>query len=173
MTTPTRGRAPSSTAGVGTMLAIQWRTGWRSLLAWVLGIALMMLLTASSLRGLYPTQADLDRYAATLTGGAVYVLNGRVAGVDTLGGAMSNEFALFGAFAVPILAVAVMARFTRSEEENGRLELLLAAAIGRRAPLIVALLVATAATPSGPTAASRPAASGPGGRPRRPPGCSR
>lgn len=145
MTTSTRGRAPSSTAGVGTMLAIQWRTGWRSLLAWVLGIALMMLLTASSLRGLYPTQADLDRYAATLTGGAVYVLNGRVAGVDTLGGAMSNEFALFGAFAVPILAVAVMARFTRSEEENGRLELLLAAAIGRRAPLAAAL-VTTAAT---------------------------
>ena len=126
MTTPTRGRAPSSTAGVGTMLAIQWRTGWRSLLAWVLGIALMMLLTASSLRGLYPTQADLDRYAATLTGGAVYVLNGRVAGVDTLGGAMSNEFALFGAFAVPILAVAVMARFTRSEEENGRLRIAMA-----------------------------------------------
>ena len=133
------------TAGLGTMLWVQFPTGWRVLAAWVLGIVLMMLVTASSLRGLYPTAADLELYAATLTGGAVYVLNGRVAGVDTLGGAMSNEFAVFAAFAVPLMGLALVARFTRKDEESGRHELLLASAIGRRAPLLAALVQAAGA----------------------------
>ncbi|MGB5953754.1 MAG: hypothetical protein WBG57_14710, partial [Ornithinimicrobium sp.] len=45
----------------------------------------------------------------------------------------------------PLMAIALTARGTRKDEEAGRLELLLAARIGRHAPIMSAILVATAA----------------------------
>jgi ABC-2 type transport system permease protein len=47
------------------------------------------------------------------------------------------------AFLFPLLGIALIAGSTRREEETGRLELLLSARIGRRAPVSAALVVAT------------------------------
>ena len=135
----------SAMVGVGPMAGIALRTGWRSLLAWALGLVAVMVLTGSSISALYDTPEKIAGYAETLGGDALTAINGRVAGLDTLGGVLANEFGFVLSFGVPVMAIALTTRHTRREEEAGRLELLLAARVGRRAPLGAAVLVASAA----------------------------
>lgn len=130
--------------GLTTMARIDLRTSWKALLAWTGGVVAVMAMTASSITALYDTPDKLQGYAASITGDALYMLNGRVAGVGTLGGVIANEFAFVMGFGVPIMAIAITTRATRRDEEAGRMELLLAARIGRHAPIVAAVLVATA-----------------------------
>ncbi len=130
--------------GLGTMARIDIRTGWKTLLAWAAGLVATMAVTASSITALYDTPAKLQGYAASITGDAVYMLNGRIAGIGSLGGVLANEFGFVVSFAMPIMAIALTSRSTRKDEEAGRLELLLAARIGRHAPIVAAVLVAAA-----------------------------
>ena len=136
----------SAAAGTGTMTGIALRTGWRTLLTWVVGLVAVMVMTGSSISALYDTPQKVAGYADSLGGDALAVINGRVAGLDTLGGVLANEFGFVLSFAVPVMAIALTARHTRREEETGRLELLLAARIGRHAPLAAAVLLVSAAT---------------------------
>lgn len=131
--------------GVGLNLRVQWRTGWKAILAWVLGLFALVLITTTSIKGLYDTPAKLRTYSESLATPALRMLNGAVAGVDTLGGVLVNELGFVVAFAVPLLAIALTVRGTRREEEAGRLELLLSSRMGRQAPLVAAVLLALAA----------------------------
>ena len=49
---------------------------------------------------------------------------------------------MMGSLATAFLAFALVRRHTRSEEEDGRLELLAAGVVGRRAPLAAAVTLA-------------------------------
>ncbi|MGC5585016.1 ABC transporter permease [Ornithinimicrobium sp. W1665] len=133
------------TQGVGTMVLVALRTGWKALAVWVLALVGVMVLTGSSIGALYDTPEKIRGYAESLGGDAMAVLNGRVAGLDTLGGVFANEFGFVLSFGLPLMAIALTSRATRRDEEAGRLELLLAARIGRRAPLLAAVLVASGA----------------------------
>ncbi len=132
-------------SGVGINLRVQWRTGWKVWLAWVVGLFAVVLLTATSITGLYDTPAKLRTYADSTATPALRMLNGAVAGIDTLGGVLVNELGFVVAFAVPLLAIALTVRGTRREEEAGRLELLLACRMGRQAPLVAAVTLSLAA----------------------------
>ncbi len=128
--------------GTTTMLAIALRTGWKAVLAWVLALAGTMVATTSSISGLYDTQAKIDSYAQAVgSGDALLAINGHVAGIDTLGGVIANEFGFMASFALPLMGISLVARATRREEEAGRLDLLLAGRIGRTAPLLAATVV--------------------------------
>lgn len=132
-------------SGVGINLRVQWRTGWKGFVAWVLGLFALVLLTTTSIKALFDTPEKLRSYAESSATPAMRMLNGAVAGTDTLGGAMVNELGFVVAFAVPLLAIALTVRGTRREEETGRLELLLASRMGRQAPLVAAVILALAA----------------------------
>ncbi|MGA4669306.1 ABC transporter permease [Propionibacteriaceae bacterium Y1923] len=133
-------------ANLHTMLAIQWRTGWKVLVAWVAATVALMGITGVAMDNNYDTPETIAAYAATVgSGPAIKMLNGNVAGLDTLGGILANEFGFIASFMLPIMGIALVSRSTRREEEAGRLELLLASAIGRHAPLVASLLLATAA----------------------------
>ena len=132
-------------AGLATMTRIDVRTGWKGLLGWTLGLIATMAMTAVSIKALYDTPEKLQGYAESITGGALLVINGKVAGIGTLGGVFANEFGFILSFGLPIMAIALTSRATRKDEESGRMELLLASSIGRHAPLLAAVMVATAA----------------------------
>lgn len=128
----------SAFAGTGLLARIALRTGWRAAAAWVVGLAVLYLVTGTSIASLYDTPEKLATYGASL-GDAMVMLTGRIAGLDTLGGVLMNEFAFLVSFGVPIMAIALTARATRKEEETGRLELLRSARVGRLAPITAAL----------------------------------
>ncbi len=110
---------------------------------WVLGITLLVLVTASSIKGLYPTQADLDTAAATAEANAALIaLQGPAYGLDTLGGQVVFNFGAFGFAVVALMGIFLVGRHTRADEEAGRTELLRATVVGRNAPVTAVLLVA-------------------------------
>jgi len=129
-------------AGTGLLARIALRTGWRAAAAWVVGLAALYLVTGLSIAALYDTPQELATYGASV-GESMIMLTGRVAGLDTLGGVMMNEYSFMVACGIPVMAIALTARATRKEEESGRSELLLAGRVGRLAPTAAALVVVT------------------------------
>ncbi len=113
---------------------------------WLTAIGVLVLATASSIRGLYPTQASLDSAAAVVEGNAAAIVaNGPVQGLDTVGGRIAFELGSFTAVLIALMSLLLVARHTRTEEETGRTELVRAGAVGRHAPTVAALLVVAVA----------------------------
>jgi len=127
-------------AGVPLLSRIAVRTGWPGAAVWVAGLVGLFSATALSMAALHDSPETLAAYGSSL-GEAMVMLNGRVAGLDTFGGIVMNEFALIVSFSVPTMAIGLTARTTRRDEETGRTELLLAGRVGRLAPLAAALVV--------------------------------
>jgi ABC-2 type transport system permease protein len=109
---------------------------------WVLSIAVLVLSTAGSVKGLYPTQADLDEAAQAADGNAAaIVFNGPDVALDTVGGQIAFQIGAFGLVTVALMTIFVVGRQSRGEEEEGRTELIRALGVGRHAPTASALIV--------------------------------
>lgn len=108
--------------------------------AWVIGTALLAVLTVAGVRSTYGTDADRRALLATAAANPVIMLfRGLPSGAD--------EGAFVGFLILPFLAmlVAFMSTFlavrhTRGEEDSGRAELVGATAAGRRSPLTATLI---------------------------------
>jgi ABC-2 type transport system permease protein len=128
------------------MLAVQWQTHRRWTLISMFVLIAAMVGTAGSIAALYTTPEQIRAYAEAVTAGdALVVINGRVEGIDSLGGIIADEFGFLAAFLLPLLGISLVARGTRSEEEAGRLELVLAGRVARSVPTLAAFIVASAA----------------------------
>lgn len=137
--------ASAQPSGLGIMLRIVGRIQRRSALLWVFVLGGTMVGTAAGVAALYDTSAKIHTYAEAVTSGSALVaVNGKVEGIDSLGGVIQDEFGFMAAFLLPLLGIALVARATRREEESGRLEMLLGGRISRHEPTLAALLVATA-----------------------------
>ncbi len=142
--------------GLRSLLGIQWRTKRRSVLVWVLALVGSLAGTAFSIASLYDTPAKVQSYADAVATDALVAINGRVEGIDTLGGIVQDEFGFMASFLMPLFGLALVAGLTRREEETGRTEQLLGGRVDRRVPVVSALLVvlvAVAATVVGSAAA--------------------
>jgi len=135
-----------SATGLQAMLAVQWRTHRRATLIWMFVLIAGMIGTAGSIAALYTTPEEIHTYAQAVTAGdALVVVNGRVEGIDSLGGIIADEFGFLAAFLLPLLGISLVAQATRGEEEAGRLELVLAGRVARHVPVLAGLIVASAA----------------------------
>ena len=134
--------------GAGTLLRFVLRRDRRRLLIWVLALAGTTVYATTALGAVYPTAADRLARAAVIDTPAGILFSGPGYGIDTgypLGAMIANEMSLAVMVAVAIMSIQLVVRHTRAEEEDGAAELLLAAPVGRRAPLMTALsLVALA-----------------------------
>ena len=100
----------------------------------------------ASIDSLYGTPEKLADYAhAVGSGGATVAINGQPYGVDTLGGVVAYEFGFMSSVAFPLMGILLVARWTRGEEQSGRLEMVRAGAVSRSAPLAAAAILATSA----------------------------
>lgn len=128
------------------MTGIVWRTRRRAVILWTMALSATMAFTAIAVAGLYDTPAKIQGYADAVTSGSALVaINGRVEGINTLGGVIQDEFGFLASFLLPLLGISLVAASTRRDEQLGRLELLLAGRIRRSDPTTAALLVAGAA----------------------------
>jgi len=132
--------------GLGRLLGVHWRTQWLAITVWVVALGMSMIGTAAGIVSLYDTPEKIHTYAAAVTvGSSLVAINGRVEGIDSLGGIVQDEFGFLAAILMPLLGISLVARTTRREEESGRLESLLAGRVSREVPPVAALVVATAA----------------------------
>jgi len=115
------------------------------IVVWIASIVALLLVTALSVKGLYPTQASLDE-AVTAFGNnaAAIAFNGPAQGLDTLGGEVAFQVGATGLVVVALMSLLMTGRLTRFEEEAGRLELVRSMAVGRHAPAAAALIVVSA-----------------------------
>jgi ABC-2 type transport system permease protein len=128
-------------SGLGSLFGIQWRTRRRSVVVWVLVLVGSLAGTALSIASLYDTPAKVQSYADAVATDALVAINGRVEGIDTLGGIVQDEFGFMASFLMPLFGLALVAAMTRREEETGRMEQLLGGRVDRRVPVVSALLV--------------------------------
>jgi ABC-2 type transport system permease protein len=132
-------------SGLGPLVGIQWRTRWRSLAVWTASLVGCLAATAASIAQLYDTPAKIESYGSAVVSDALVAINGRVEGIDSLGGIVQDEFGFIASLLMPLFGIAIVASVTRREEESGRLEVLLAGRIDRRAPVLASLLLVIAA----------------------------
>lgn len=132
--------------GLVVMVGVQWRTHRVHILVWMFALIASMTVTAAGVASLYTTPEKIHSYAAAVTGGSALVaVNGRVEGIDSLGGVIQDEFGFLAAFLVPLLGISLVAQATRREEESGRLEAILGGRVARHVPAVAGVLVATGA----------------------------
>ena len=112
-------------------------------------LAVFVLLAAvSSLAtvDLYPSASSrLAAADAVNSSQALVALYGRVYDPTSIGAISMIKMGGFGAVFVAMLAVVLVVRHTRADEESGRLEMVGATAVGRSAPLSAALTIAVGA----------------------------
>jgi ABC-2 type transport system permease protein len=145
---PGRGSAGLSgtLAGTGQLARLAIRRDRVMLPAWV--YALTVVIGASGgygLKSIYKTAADRASLASTVhKDAALTFLYGQLHG-SSLGAIASWRYLMYGSLAAGLMSIFLVVRHTRADEETGRLELVGSAAVGRRAPLAVALLLAASA----------------------------
>lgn len=137
--------ATAGFSGTGSLLRLASRRDRVLAPASVLALVAFVAGSAQATIELYPDAASAaTALRATLENPALVAMYGPAASVS-LGAFATFKSVLMGAVFLCLLAYVVVRRHTRTEEEAGRLELLGAGAIGRRAPLAAAVLLATIA----------------------------
>lgn len=128
-------------SGTALMLRILGQAQRRRLTVWTFALVGSLAFTALSVARLYDTPAKVASYGQAVVSDALVAINGRVEGIDSLGGIIQDEFGFMASFLMPLVGIALVASMTRAEEESGRMEALLSGRIDRRAPVVAALLL--------------------------------
>ncbi|NVI90225.1 ABC transporter permease [Actinomadura sp. BRA 177] len=133
-------------AGAGPLLKMWLRRDRIMMSAWIYGLTAYVSSNAYSFKHEYGTPAALADFTRGINDNpSTRALYGPVLNGDTAAGLSVWRVGTTGAAFTAVMCVLLVVRHTRAEEENGRLELVGAAAVGRRAPLTAALLAAVTA----------------------------
>lgn len=128
-------------AGTGKLIRAALRRDRFRIGMWPAAIITMVAASAASVKGLFPTQADLDQAAAASSNPAILAFNGPPVALDTIGGQIAFQIGAPGLAIVGLMTVLIVTRLTRGEEEPGRLELVRALPVGRHAPIAAAATI--------------------------------
>lgn len=135
----------STLTGTGTLLRLAWRRDRVLIPVSLLALTALSVGSAQATIDLYPTdEAARDGLGAVLANPSIVAMYGPIA-AENRDALSVFKTLLMGAVFVALLAYAVVRRHTRVEEEVGRLELVGAGVVGRRAPLTAAMTLASLA----------------------------
>jgi ABC-2 type transport system permease protein len=137
----------NSLVGTASLVRLALRRDRVILVVFLLILVASVAASADATVKLYPDSASrLQAAVAINTATSTLALYGPIHDTSSIGALATFKMGIFGAIAMAILALLIVVRHTRTEEETGRLELLGATVVGRRAPLTAALLVACGAS---------------------------
>ena len=110
---------------------------------WLISLAVLTFAVAESFTDLYATDAERLAIAETMKNPAMAAMVGRGYGLEnyTAGAMMAHQMLLFTGLAVAIMSILLVARHTRADEEDGRIELIRSLPTGRLSNLSATLLV--------------------------------
>ncbi len=129
--------------GTGRLLRLNLRRDRIMLPAWITIFVTMTVASSSATMALYPSQASRISAAAAINDVPTFVaLYGRVWDPTSLGELSLVKMSGMGTVFLAILAIFLVTRHTRADEEAGRTELIGSLPVGRWAHLASALLVA-------------------------------
>ena len=113
------------------------------LLVWSLAIPALYLASLGEYTAMADDPAGMQARAALVQTPAMVSMTGPGYGTDdyTVGAAVSNELVLWMVLALAVMSIMQVVRHTRAEEESSRSELVRAAAVGRHAGVVAALVV--------------------------------
>lgn len=136
------GLGGTPTAGTGALLKFGLRRERIPMGAWIYGIAIIAFSTVTAFAKLYPDPLSRADFARSLGTQPVFaVLTGKIFD-SSLGGLTAWRITLLGGVLAGLMSMFTVIRRTRTDEEAGRTELLVSAAIGRAAPLFAGILCA-------------------------------
>lgn len=136
----------SSLVGTGALVRLALRRDRIVLPVFIVILVVMVAASAYATAELYPTEASRVEAAQVInTATSTRAMFGPIHDETSLGALSTFKMGIMGAIAVAVLSLILVVRHTRAEEETGRLEMLGATVVGRRAPLTAALLVAAGA----------------------------
>jgi polyether ionophore transport system permease protein len=136
-------KTTSELTGTASLARFALRRDRIRIVIWLAAITATVIGTVASVKGLYPTAADLRQAALASEGNAAAIaFNGPAQGLDTIGGQVAFQVGSFGLVIVALMSILMIGRLTRGEEEAGRLELLRSLPIGPHAPTTAAMLTA-------------------------------
>ncbi|TSD98876.1 ABC transporter permease [Gordonia rubripertincta] len=139
------GRAADAT-GLRTLLKFYVRRERAALVAWIGGSAALVGFQAVASQNFYDTPAKLAALRETIGGSpAVIALGGPEELLATIGGEVVFEIFGYAAIVLGLMSMFLVGRHTRTDEENGRAELLRSTRVGRDAPVATALTLAAVA----------------------------
>ena len=141
MTRPAAGIVSGSFAGTKHLLRLVLRRDRVRLPLWLLGLGGMITSSALAVPSVYDTPAKVAGYASAVgTSPVSYLMSGRQAGIDTLGGIVANEVSQVAQLGTCLMVMFLVVRHTRAEEESGRAELLRSTVLGRHAATLAGLV---------------------------------
>jgi ABC-2 type transport system permease protein len=139
------GVSPSGLAGARELTRLALRRDRIMLPVWIYALTAISLSGGYGLKLVYKTATSRATLAASVRlTPALEFLYGRVHG-ESLGALVAWRYLAYAALAAALMSVFLVVRHTRADEETGRLELVGSTAVGRHAPLAVAIAVATIA----------------------------
>ncbi|MBO0901525.1 ABC transporter permease [Cellulomonas sp. zg-ZUI22] len=131
--------------GVVGCLRLLLRTTWVSVLGWPVVMTVLLWSAAASILDLYPDAAHRELYAQAVTGSvATSVFQGRGYDLTTVGGILAQEMGIITLTLFPLVGAHIAVHLTRSLEDRGHLDIVLAGPVGRFAPVVAGMLASTA-----------------------------
>ncbi len=139
---PVQGARRGPLAGAGELARLAFRRDRIMLAGWVYVLAAIALSAGYGVKLVYKTAASRATIAATVRSDpALAFLYGQLHG-SSLGAVAAWRYLAYAALFAALMSMFLVVRHTRADEETGRLELIGSTAVGRHAPLGVAMLVA-------------------------------
>ena len=132
----------SSLVGTGHLVRLALRRDRVMIPLWILAFVVIAAFSAAASIELYPTAASRITAAESINNTpSLVALYGLIYDVTSLGAVSMVKLGGTGSALIAVLAILLVVRHTRAEEEAGRLELVGAGVVGRYAPLAAALIV--------------------------------
>lgn len=144
----TGSRRSDSLAALGRLVRFVARRDRVRLPVWIVSIGALIVVSAASLPPLYPDRESQELYVSIATGNpALQAFGGPGYGFDNpnIGVILVNETQLWGAVCVALMAIFLVTRHTRAEEDDERAEVIRSSVVGRHTPLAATVLVVGAA----------------------------
>lgn len=150
---PTAARAPrpqhvGALVGTRGLVRVALRFDRWRILVWSVAVAGLTQVSVDALADVYGSPESRAARAQLISSPAATALAGPGYGLDdyTLGAMTANELGLWVMLPVAIMALLTVTRHLRAAEEDGRLELVRSAPVGRDAPVVAGLVAALVGT---------------------------
>jgi len=132
--------------GTGTFIRMFLRRDRWMMFWWIAGGTFLYFIQAPSVDATYTSQAEFDKAAVSMEQNVAFIaMTGPARALNTVGGQVAWQAMAIGAIIAGLMSMFIVGRHTRAEEESGRDELVRAAAVGRHAPIVAAVVVAAIA----------------------------